>query len=143
MFEGLLDRFWGDLMKDDALKPQGAKIRGFEQVPGDRFALTVRVSCQVDVARFLSRVADLLDGACLFLRYHVLGEEAVIDLDTEITLWEVSDVPDGSFDVVIGAEDARDCSSFRRRLDDDEALIVLRRQRHVPSATRARATAGD
>src|SRR5437016_11631584 len=112
-------------------------------MPSDRLTFAVGVGGQVDVARLLSRVADFFDGACLFFRHDVFRQEAVIDLDAQIALGKVAHVPDGRFYVIPGAEDAGNRSRLGGRLDHNEALVVPRRHRHVPSAARAPAAALD
>ena len=143
MLERFLNRFRGYLVEDDSVKRQGAKIGGLEKVPGDRLTFAVGVCRQVDVAGLLGCIADLFNGAGLFLRHNVFGEEPIVDLDTKVALGKIADVAYGRFNVVFGAEDARNCPCLGGRLDYNETFAVPCRHSQVPSATRARAAAAD
>ena len=101
-------------------------VRRLGDVPRDRLALAVEVGGEEDGVRRLRRLLDLVDLLAAVLGDHVLGREAVVDVDAELALagvlGQVADVAVRGQDAVIGAEVALDRPRLGRRLDDHQVL---------------------
>src|SRR6185436_5204619 len=86
----------------------------------------VEVRREVHGVGGLRRLRDGVDLLASILGDHVLGREAVLDVDPELALagvlGEVADVTVGGQDTVIGAEVALDRPRLGRRLDDHQVL---------------------
>ena len=105
------------------------------------FAIEVRR--EVDGVGRLRGLLDRVDLLAPVLGDHVLGREAVLDVDPELALagvlGQVADVAVGGQDTVIGAEIALDRPRLGRRLDDHQ---VLRHRRGVYARPRSRPITG-
>ena len=83
----------GDLVEDDAVDRLGRRAPvACIEVPGDGLALAVRVGRQVDLARRLDALLELLDELGLVARHDVLRGEVVVDVDAQRALGQVADV---------------------------------------------------
>ena len=135
---GLQNSLLGNLVEDHAAH-RHLRIEYLQQMPSDGFALTVGVSCQVELVYLLElglKIGDLL----LFVSTdHVQRGEALIDVDTQASprllfvlgghiggaAGEVADVPDGSLHNVIIAKIGLDFTSLRCRLDNYQPLEAI------------------
>jgi hypothetical protein len=109
-------------------------VQGFEEVPGNRLALTVRVSGEIELVGVLEQTLELGDLALLFRGDDVERLEIVVDVDTEPRPWltlvlgrhvgraarQVTNVTDRGLHHVVAAQVRRDLLRLRRRLDDDK-----------------------
>ena len=129
---GALDGLLGDLVEDHPPDRHGG-LEGLEQVPGDRLALAVLVSGQVELVGVLQQRLELADLLLLVGVDDVVGLEVVLDVDAELAERalldvgrhlaggrDVADVPDRRLDVPVAAEVAGDRARLGGRLDDDE-----------------------
>src|SRR5262249_37668004 len=92
--------------------------------------LAVGVRREVDRVHALRRGAQLADDL-LFARYDgVVRSEAVVDVDAELALRQVLDVPDRRLDRIVLTEVLADGLRLRRRFHDDQGLGRPRRLCH-------------
>ena len=135
---GGLHRVLGDGVEGDALDRnalQGALlVERLDHVPGDGFALTVRVGGEDQLVGAFHGLGDLrhaLGAAALDLPDHV---EIGLGIDRAVLRRQVADMAEGGQDLVALAEIFVDRLGLRRRLDDDDlhepkALIFLKETR--------------
>ena len=120
--EGLQDRVARDLGERDALGLRRIDPQQGRHVERDRLALPVVVRREDQV---LVRLQGLLQGGDVLLR--ILGDlvgdlEPVVDVDAQIALGEVPDMPVRSPDGVVAAQVLLDRLGLGRRLDHDQCL---------------------
>ena len=105
------------------------RARRLDQVPGDRLPLAVGVGRQVDLARLLDALLELLDELGLVPRHQVLRREVVVDVDPERALGQVADVAHRGLHGVAAAQILADRPRLGRRLDDDQPAATWTRKR--------------
>ena len=76
--------------------PGGFKIevKNASQVPCNGFPLTVLVRCYPYNFRFGSSLPELTYNFCLFFRNFILGSEIIFNIDSEILLLKIPDMPE-------------------------------------------------
>jgi hypothetical protein len=120
--ERLLHGPLGDLAERDAL--EAVAVHGVAQllrdVVRDRLALAVRVGRQDHGVRLLGLLLEVRDDLPLPSDGHVLGLEAVLDVDPELLGGQITDVPDRGGDLVAAAQVLADRARLRGRLHDHE-----------------------
>src|SRR5205823_3603835 len=105
--DGLLHRAFGDLVEQHAVDVfLVALAEGFGDVPGDRLALTIRIGRQIDVL--------------LAVQHLVLGSEVVLDVDTQLALGQVHDVPDRCLHLEVSSQILLERARFGGRFDDQQ-----------------------
>jgi hypothetical protein len=125
-------RLAGDLVEHHAVHGN-LGLQHLEEVPGDRFALAVFISCEIEFVGAGERLLQLGHRLLLRVGDDVVGLELVLDVDGELSerallefggqvlgLDEVADVSDRSHHVEALAQVLGDRLHLRRRLDDDE-----------------------
>ena len=120
VLDGLEDGIACDLRERDPLRLVRAHAQQGRDVIRDRLALAVVVGGEDELVRTLERPLQVGDVALRVLGDLVHGLEAVLDVDAELALGQVPDVPEGSPDGVIGAQVLLDGLRLCRRFDDDE-----------------------
>ena len=129
---GPQDRFLGDLAEHHPLD-RDLGLQRFQEMPGDRLALAVTISGEVELVGVLEQPFEFSDLLLLVDVDDVVGREVVVDVDAELAeraalhlrghLRGGRDVPDmanGGLDVEIRPEVARDVRDLPRGLDDHE-----------------------
>ncbi len=127
LFEGSEDRLLRDLVEHDAedVRPVGAlEFKRFDQVPRNRLPLTVEVGRQVDSGSGLGELLELVDDLVLAADRRVIRPEIVLEVDPELALRQVADVPHRSAHHVVRAQVLVDRPRLGRTLHDDERLSV-------------------
>jgi hypothetical protein len=121
MLHGLAHGVLRDLVEQDAPDAgTGLPLDLLGHVPSDRLALAIRVGRDIDGIRVMRRFLDL--GQRLFLaRYRdVFGLEALLDVDAQLFLGQVTDVADGRLHAIAAAQVLADRLRLVRRLHDHE-----------------------
>ena len=77
---GVLDGWFGNLMKDDAFGGFGVQLHGLCQVPGDGFTFAVFIARQPDFGAFGGRF-QLGDDFLFVRRDLVIGLKTVLNVD--------------------------------------------------------------
>ena len=109
------------------------RLEHLQKVPRDGFTLAVLIGCEEEFVGFLEEFLEFGDLFLLVRVHHVVGREALVDVDGEAAEWplfhvfgqlgglrEVADVADGGGHVVVGTQVSLDGGCFRRRLHDHE-----------------------
>ena len=105
----LLHRLLGDLVEQHPVQRRlGVELVG--HVPGDRLPLPVRVGGQIDGARRLGGLLQVVEGLGLSFNSDVLGLEPVVDVHPELSGGEVAEVADRRLHVVARGPDTSRCS---------------------------------
>ena len=78
-----LDSLLGDLVKDHALD-RNLRIEHLQQVPRDGLALAVLIRREVELVGVLERALEIGDRLLFRVAHHVVGLEAVLDVDAEL-----------------------------------------------------------
>ena len=77
------DRLAGDLVEDHPVHGDVLRLQLVEEVPGDGLTLAVLVRGEVQLVGVLEQRLELGDVRLLVARHHVVGLEAVLDVDRE------------------------------------------------------------
>jgi hypothetical protein len=120
--EGAMDGRLGDLVEGDAERLLVREVQGAAEVPRDRLALAVEVGRHVDALGALGDLAELGQGLAPAADGHVLGLEAVLDVDAELLRGQVPHVPHGRLHDEVAPQVPVDRASLRGALDDDDGL---------------------
>ena len=92
----------------------------------DRLALAIRVGGDQHFLAVLRRALQLGDRLFLPGNRNEVGREAVVDVDAQLLLGQIHDVPDRRANAVAAAEVLPDRLRLGRRLDDDERARARR-----------------
>ena len=90
----LVDRLLGDLVEEDALDVRVRRAHLLGDVPGDRLPFAIGVGRQQHALRVPRGLHDLRQHLLLAVDDHVLGLEAVLDVDPHLLLGEILHVAD-------------------------------------------------
>ena len=118
MRERRVDGELGDLVEDDAVgvaRPS-ASARCHAIASPSRSG---SAASRVEVA-FLTAAREIADLLLLALDQLVLGHEPALDVDADLRLGQIADVPHRREDDVLGPEETGERSRLARRLDDDQ-----------------------
>ena len=124
MVEGVLDGPLGDLVEGDAVRFVLVEVEGFLQVPGDGFALAVRVGREIDG---LGPGGLLLEAGqkLLAVGQRLIGRPpALLDVDAELLVRQIAHVALARGDLIVRAEIFIDRLGLGRRFDDDQVLLL-------------------
>jgi len=100
-----MNRIASDLVKEHA--PDRDAVLGFyllRDVPRDRFALSVRIGRQENLARVFRRALQVRDRFLFSGNRHVFGFEAVLYVDSHLLLRKIAHVADRRPHAVRAAE---------------------------------------
>ena len=95
-----------------------------QHVPGDRFALPIRVGCENQPVGALQRLGDVVESAGrlgIDLPDHL---KIRVRIDGTILGGEVADMAERGQNLVGGAQILVDSLGFRRRLHDDDIHVI-------------------
>ena len=114
----------GDLVEAHAAERRlaGAGLQRLLQVPGDRFALAVRVGGEIDGVRGLGRALELVDRLLLAGEDLVGRLVGVLAVDAEPLARQIAHVPVRGHDLEALAEELLEGLGLRGGLDDDDGL---------------------
>ena len=73
-------------------------------MPGDGFALPVRVGGQIDEVGVLGPIPEILDDLVLAGDGDIGGLEIVIHIDAQLLFGEIPEMPHGRLDLIAGAQ---------------------------------------
>ena len=130
----------GDLIKLHTLRLQWIHAQEFRQVPGDRFALTVQVGCEPDLAGILGKLLQCRHLRAAVVTHFIGWLKVVLQVNARHrlldtlggTLGEVSDVPLGGFHLKAGSEVLGDGLRFGGTFHDHQLVAALGGGRSVP-----------
>src|SRR5262249_13543693 len=88
----------------------------------DRLAFAVGIGREIDVLLALRRLAQLGDDLPLAVNDLILGGEILLDVDAELALGQIDDVPHRRLHLVVATEVFGERPRLGGRLDDDEML---------------------
>ena len=122
----LLDRrLYGrlrDLVEDDAAVLIRVDSQNVREMPSDRLSFTVGIACKIDLGCMLRILLQRLDEVALAADIDVLRRKVVLDVDAELALRKIAQMPHGRSHHVFLAEILLDRLRLRRRLDNDQGL---------------------
>ena len=90
MLDGILDRRLGDFIEHDAAVFLRIEPQDIRQMPGNRLALAIRVTCEIDFIRILGIFFERLDEVALATDVDVFRLELVIYVDAELALRQIA-----------------------------------------------------
>ena len=90
MFDGFFYRTFGDLVKRDPAHLFFIQLQRCCQMPGNRFSLAVRVSCEIYFICFLYFFTKLCQYLPLTTDCNILRLIVMLYINTKLTLWQVS-----------------------------------------------------
>ena len=96
-----------------------------EQMPADRFPLTVRVCCEIDLRCVLRFLADTAQDIAAPADRDILQVIIMINVHAKLTLGKIADMPLGSFHLVSFSKILADRFCLRRRLNNDQFLFCI------------------
>ena len=88
-------------MKDDALHLVCRRLEDRGQVPGDRLALTVFVSREVDQVGFRGQLLEFGYPRLALGRDYVLGFKVVFEVNPELALGQIADMAKRGLDAKV------------------------------------------
>ena len=91
-------------------------------MPGDCFALAVRVSCEVDFGGAAGLLADAVENLAAAADGDVFRLEAVFNVYADLRLGHVAHVPLRGFNLVTPAQKLADGLGLCGRFDDNELV---------------------
>src|SRR6267378_1023367 len=95
-------------------------------MPGYRFTFSIRIRREEHAISSLGRLLDLGKGLRLLLNSDVLRREVVVDVDAQLALGQVAQMPDGRFDGITAPQILADRFRFCRGLHNDEYAALCR-----------------
>ena len=95
-------------------------------MPGDCLSFAVRIACQIDLVGMLRVLLERLDEIALAAYVDVLRREVILDVDAELALRQIAQMPHGSAHHVLLSQIFLDGLGLGRRLDNDERSLCLR-----------------
>ncbi len=114
MVHRFLHRLLGDLVEHEAVDLLLLRAELFGEMPADGFAFAVRVGGDVNVGGVLCRALQLGDHFLAGGDRFVHRREAFVDVDTELALRQIADVPHRREHLVVASEILIDCLCLRR-----------------------------
>ena len=120
MGDGLIDHLLGDLVEGDPVGLVVGQAEQLLQMPGNGFALPVRVGGQIDGFALLGRLLQIADDVLFALDGLVVGQEALLHIHADLALGQVPDVAHGGLHLKPGAQIFSDGLGLGRRLHDDQ-----------------------
>ncbi len=90
------------------------------EMPGNRLALAIRVSCQKDLLTLFGRSLQVRNNAFFPLHRDILWFEICLQIHPQLTLGQVSQVPHTGFDLIIRPQIFSNGLRLGRRLDNDK-----------------------
>ena len=92
-----------------------AFVKHFRQMPGNRLPLAVRVGCEVNFIGLLRRGAQVANHRSAPRGIDILRRETVGDVDAELPLRQVADVPHRRHDRILLPQHPPDGAGLGRR----------------------------
>ena len=92
-------------------------------MPGNRFALAVRVGCEIDLGGAARFLADTGQDVAAPADCDVLQGEIIIHIHANLAFGQVADVPLSRFHLVTLPQKFTDGARLGRRFDDNEFLF--------------------
>ena len=111
-----------DLVEDDAAILVRVDAQNVREMPSDRLAFAVRIACQIDLGGALRILLQRLDEIALAADIDVLRRKVVLNVDAELALRKIAQMPHGRPHHVFLAKILLDRLRLRRRLDNDQGL---------------------
>ena len=119
----LLNRRLCDLMKDDPAVLLRIDAENVRQMPCDRLPLTVRIACEIDLIRILRFFFEGADEFPLTAHIDVLRQKVIFDINAELTLRQIAQMPHGGSYNVVLSEMTFDGLRLRRRFHNHQNLF--------------------
>ena len=122
VLDALGDHLFGDLIEGDPLGLLIIQLQQLLQMPGDGFALPVRVRCQVDGLGGLGFLLQFADQFLFITDGDILGLKAMLNIHAHFALGQVPQVAHGGGHLIVAAQVFLDGFGFRRGFDDHQVL---------------------
>ena len=108
----------GNLMELNAVRLVYVHAQRVGQMPGNRFALSVRVGCEVDFLRALGFLADLGQYLAAPMDGDVFERKIVIYIHAQLRLGKIAHMSLRGLHLIILAQEARNGARLGGRLND-------------------------
>ena len=118
MLDGIFHRRFCNFIESDATSTVHRNPEGIRQMPRNGFTFSVRVRREIDFGGILRILFQLRDDVTFPADIDVVRRKTVFNIDAERTFGQITNVPLGSNDFVVGAQVAFDGGRLSRRLDD-------------------------
>ena len=126
VLDRLLDGRLRDFVEDDAAVRRRVEPQDECQMPGNGLSLTIGIACEIDLVGIFRVLLERLDELALAAYIDVFRCEVVLDVDAELTLRQVAQMPHGGAHHVLSSQIFLDGLGLGRRLDNDERSLCLR-----------------
>ena len=126
VLDRLLDGRLRDFVEDDAAVRRRVEPQDECQMPGNGLSLTIGIACEIDLVGIFRVLLERLDELALAAYVDVFRCEVVLDVDAELTLRQVAQMPHGGAHHVLSSQIFLDGLGLGRRLDNDERSLCLR-----------------
>ena len=130
VFQCRQDRLFGNRVEGDALDFEAfaehlAVVQDLQNVPGDGFALAIRVCCQDQLIGALHRVGDVFHHLLAAILDVPMHGEIVVWLDRAVFGWQIADMADRGDHLIVGAEILIDGFRLGGGFDDNDVHMGL------------------
>ena len=125
LLDGLGDDALGDLVEGHAPGFAVGQAQQLLNVPGDGFAFSIRVSCQIDGSGSFCSLFQFLDEIRFFFHRDVFRLEIVIQIHAHRALGQIAQMPHAGLDLIIRAKIFSDCLCLGRRFHDYQIGSLL------------------
>ena len=97
-----LDRRLRDLIEDDPAVIRSIQPQYVCQMPGNRFSLTIRIGCEIDLVGLPGFLLQFLNEIALAADVDIARREIMLHIDAELALWQIPQVPHrGTYDIIL------------------------------------------
>ena len=118
MLDGIEDSRLGNLMEDDAARVVGRQSQHLEQMPSNGFSLAVFITCEPHEVGLSSLILEFLDMLLLVFGNFVERFEAVLHVNAEILLVQVTDMSETRHHFIFITQEFLNGLCLGRGLDD-------------------------
>ena len=119
----LLNRRLRNLMENNAAVLLGINPENKRQMPCNRLPLAVGVACEIDLVRIFCLFFERTNELPLAADIDVFRQEFIFDINAELALRQVAQMPHGGSDNVIFSEMPLDGLCLRRRFYNHQNLF--------------------
>ena len=91
-------------------------------MPGNRFSLTVRVSCEIHFICFFHFFAKIREDISFSSDSNVLRFKIMFHINPKLTLWKIAHMSVGSCNLIIFSQKLFNCLHLCRRFHDNQVL---------------------
>ena len=125
MLDGLGNGGLGDLVKGHALGLAGIQLQQLLQMPGNGFALPVRVGCQIDELSLVGGILQIVDDLALAVDGQIGGLEVIFHIHAQLLFGQVAQMSHGGLYLIARPQIFGNGLGLGRGLHDEQFCHVF------------------